>query len=148
MHDPLYDHHYEDFDLIEIPRKALGLACTGLALFHEWVVLHPARKVILHRDPKEVNASLRAVGLPKCPTALFHGLDKIGGLHVQWTDLLRNPAEIWQHLFPDEDMDLVRHQHLVSFNVQSNWRARVQNVTVLDRLRAQGIATPPHLCNT
>lgn len=140
LHDPLYDHHYEDFDAITIPRKRIGVACTGLGLFPEWVSMHPARKVILHRDRDEVNQALRSQGLPKCPHSLFKGLESIAGLHVQWTDLFRNPAEIWQHLFPGEELDVVRHKHLAQLNVTSNWRARVQDQNVLDRLRKQGIA--------
>lgn len=147
FHDPLYDVHYEDFDKLELPQKRLGVACTGLALFHEWVVMHPAKKVILHRDRNEVNMALRSEGLQKCPTALFAGLEAIAGLHVQWTDIFRNPTEIWQHLFPDETLDLARHQHLTTLNVQSNWRAKVQNPEVLDRLRKQGTAITTHLCN-
>lgn len=146
LHDPLYDHHYEDFDAITIGSKRIGVACTGLALFPDWVIQHPAKKVILHREPREVNEALRAEGLQKCPAALFKGLAAIAGLHVQWTDLFRAPLEIWQHLFTDP-FDSDRHALLCSMNVQSHWRARVQNPQVIERIRAAR-APEDFLCST
>lgn len=137
LHDPLYDHHYRDLDAIDIPSKQMGVACTGLALFHEWVNDHPAPKVILHRDRAEVNRSVAAIGFPPVPHALFEGLDMLHGLHVPWTDLWRSPQHIWNHLCIDP-FDRHRHGLLATMNVTANVHTRVQNMDVLRRMREEG----------
>jgi hypothetical protein len=136
IHDPLWDHHYADLDKLEMGEKGIGVACTGLALFPDWVNSHPCRKVILHREPKEIQTSLRAAGYPPCPRAIFKGLEEIQGMHLDWTALLREPNIIWRHLFQCE-ADLERHRFLCTLNVTANTNARTQDPEVLKRLQAE-----------
>lgn len=136
LHDPMWDDHYADLDQ---KYPGFGIACTGIALFHEWVNAHPAPKVILHRPRDEVNASLAGEGLPRCPPLLFKALEQIKGLHVPWTDLFRNARPIWDHLLPPLSMNGRRHAFLCTMRVTAHWRARVQNPNVINRLRAEGM---------
>lgn len=134
IHDPLWDYHYRALDGLNFGEREIGFACTGMALFHEWVNEHPCPKVVLRRDPKEVNESLRQAGFPPCPSAIFKGLDKIkGALQVQWTDIFRSPREIWEHLMI-EPFDGTRHLHLARMNVTANVHTRSQNREVADLL--------------
>ena len=116
LHDPLYNHHYTDLDAIESDR-ALGVACTGLMNFYEWLNNHPARKVILRRPQKEITASLESIGLPdiQCDK-----LDRINGTHVHWSDLFNNPAPIYEALLR-QPFDGQRHELLRKINMQPNF---------------------------
>lgn len=116
LHDPLWRWHYSDLDAIE-SSKTLGIACTGIALFPEWVNAHPARKVILHRDMKEVDASLENIGLTPISSHWEGVLDKIRGIHLDWTDVFENPKHIYEYLL-DRPFDAERHEQLREMNVQ------------------------------
>lgn len=138
FHEPLWDFHYQDADQLEFPGKEYGIACTGMAFWWEWLNDHPAPKVILHRPPNEVNASLRKLNLPPAPSALFKSLDKVNGLHRPWTDLYRDPRALHEHLLFTEPFDELRHRFLASMIVNTNYVARVQNMDVWKRLKAEG----------
>src|SRR5437773_11222101 len=77
-HDPLWHRYYTELDEIE-STKRLGVACTGLALFPDFVNGHPARKVILRRPIGEVNASLTAMGTEPLAARWVDALDGIKG---------------------------------------------------------------------
>lgn len=119
-HDPLWDVFYEDLDR---DLAGLGVCCTGLGLFADFVAAHPAPKLILHRDPKDVNASLKALGLPAVDSRLFANLEHIQGLHVHWTELFTNGFKIWSHLRTDE-YDPWRHKQLKMLKITTDWKAR------------------------
>lgn len=135
LHDPLWDTHYTDLDAIEHPH--LGIACTGLSLFHSWVNKHPCPKVILHRTPALVNDSLARMGLPVCPAELFASLWKVDGLHAQWTDLFNdNAIDIHLHLrlgpFDTERWKMLRY-----LNVTEDYTKRQQNPLVWEQLQRE-----------
>jgi hypothetical protein len=117
-HDPLWDYYYADLDVLDS-----GICCTGLGLFPDWVNRHKAPKVILHRDCKEVNASLARLGLPGMDPYLLQKLDQLDGLHVHWTELFSNAAKIWNHLI-DFNFDPERHKRLKMLKITTDWKAR------------------------
>lgn len=119
LHDPLWTQHYSDLDSIESP-KALGIACTGCALFPEWVNRHSARKVILHRDLKEIDASLARIGLPACSAQWEGVLNQIRGVHIPWTDVFDNPKDVYEYLL-NEPFDAQRHAMLREMNIQPDF---------------------------
>lgn len=122
LHDPLWKYHYSELDAIQ-SSKRLGLADTGLAKFPDFVNAHPARKVILHRDLEECSDSLVALGFGRLKH--WEGvLDKIEGLHVQWSDVFvsARAQEIYEHLLPGP-FDMERHDALCKFHVQPNFSA-------------------------
>lgn len=116
LHDPLWRYPYQELDRIQSP-KMLGIACTGLALFPDFVNAHPARKVILHRDLAEVDASLEKIGLSACSHAWDGVLEKIRGVHIDWQDLFERPKNIYEYLL-DRPFDAERHELLREINVQ------------------------------
>jgi len=144
LHDPLWRHHYSELDSLESD-KVLGVACTGLALFPEFVNKHPARKVILHRDPAEVDASLIAMGVEPLGKPWIGALDRIVGVHAQWTDIFEPPKA--RHLYEfllQRPFDAKRHEMLVKLNVQMDFEKmkpdRVAARRLFAEFRAMGLA--------
>lgn len=113
IHDPIAKFTHLELDGLT-SAKRLGVACTGLGMFPEWLNSHPARKVILHRDPDDIAQSLDRLGFDMLP---FPYLSKIEGMHVPWTDLWNKPWPIWHHLI-GTPFDLGRHDFLKELNVQ------------------------------
>lgn len=134
LHDPLFKRHYTDLDSFQT-KKRFGIACTGSALFPDWVLEHPAPKLILHRDFAEIDRSLEAIGLPGLPPIWRTGaLDRIDGLHVQWEELFENPEPIWSHLLPDIPFDAERHTVLRELDVQIRYEGVEVNPAATRRL--------------
>lgn len=136
LHDPLFRYHYHAIDTIQSARE-LGVACSGLALFPEFVNRHPSRKVILHRDFDEIDASARREGLGPLDRRLWEGaLNEIVGLHVPWLALFENPDSITRHLF-DESADMERHAFLRSLNVQRDMSSLDEDPVISRTLRQE-----------
>lgn len=132
LHDPLWDHHYSELDSLP---HAWGVSCTGLPYFHEWVNAHPCPKVILHRPRAEIDQALASERLGPVSKLLMDGLWKCQGLHVDWGNLF-DPAgavEIHEHLRLGA-INLERYEMLRRFKISENWRERVQNPEVWQRL--------------
>lgn len=115
LHDPLWKHHYNALDKIE-SKKVLGVACTGLYMFPDFVNYHPARKIILHRDEQEINESLNAIGLPPVSNT-ERDLKKIAGYHLDWREVFMNPRGIYEYLTGFE-FDEERHAFLKEIEMQ------------------------------
>jgi len=115
LHDPLWTKHYSELDSIQSTRR-VGLACTGLFKFPEFVNAHPAKKVILHRPLVEINRSLQRIGMPEMSQKAIDELWAIDGKHVAWTALFDHPATIYEHLtgmeFDKERYDLLREMEI------------------------------------
>lgn len=120
LHDPLWRWHYSELDSIQ-STKRIGVACTGLALFPEWINAHQARKVILHRDLAEVDASLERIGMTACSKQWEGVLDRIDGVHLEWTDLFTKPQYIYEYLL-DRPFDPERWAALREINAQPNFQ--------------------------
>ena len=131
IHDPLWNHHYTELDGIE-SSKLLGVACTGLAMFPDWVNAHPARKVILHRPLSEINASLELRGCHTISQKQHDMLDGVEGMHVLWRDLFEKPAPIYEYL-TGLAFDPERHKILVELNVQNKVEKIVVKPEVIKR---------------
>lgn len=116
LHDPLWRWHCSELDSVKCDRM-LGIACTGIALFPEWVNAHPARKVILHRDLKEIDKSLTAIGLPAISEPWTGVLEQINGVHLDWRELFERPKHIYEYLL-DRPFDAERHALLRDINMQ------------------------------
>ena len=146
LHDPLWTMHYTELDSIEercpnyaTINRTIGVACTGLAMFPDWVNLHPSRKVILHRNRIKINESLIELGLPILGSKWDGALDKIEGEHHDWMDLFNAPKEIYEFLL-DRPFDASRHRLLAEIHMQPNFaRLHIQpeNVRmIIDELRS------------
>jgi hypothetical protein len=132
IHDPLWEHHYSELDDIQ-SEKRVGIACTGMAYFLDWVNKHPARKVILHRDLEGINESLYNIGLPDIEPFYLENLDKVEGLHVWWTDLFENPKVIYEYLL-QLPFDKERHKLLKDIEMQPKFSGLTINKAVTMKL--------------
>lgn len=132
LHDPLFMHHYSELDDIKSD-KSLGISCTGIYNFPQWINAHPARKVILHRDLNEINESLNELGLANLPDDEPSKLDKIAGMHVHWTEIFDNPKKIYEFL-TGKCFDPERHKELKAIEMQPMFSGLTKNPAVLQRL--------------
>lgn len=113
LHEPLYAYTHEQLDS-RIGSRQLGIACTVSALLN--VNRHPARKVILHRDPQEVRESMGRLGIPGDYD--FNALENMEGRHYHWSALFEEPAPIYEYLL-EYPFDAERHELLRGMNVQN-----------------------------
>lgn len=111
MHDPLFTKKVGELDSIE-SSKALGISCTAIQKYREYLSTHSARKVIVHRD--DCVESLDRIGLFGFRPP---DLSAINGMHVYWHDLFNKPKEIYEFLLQKE-FDAERHAELVQMNIQ------------------------------
>ena len=137
FHDPLYTVHYEDWDdVLSKPYKRVGVSCTGIWRWVDWVNTHPAKKILLHRDIKEIEQSLNEIGL-HVPD-LYEGeklLESIDGLHVPFTDLFDSARcnRLWNHVL-DKPFDRDRFELLVNIEMQPNFSGLSVGKDVTKRL--------------
>jgi hypothetical protein len=118
IHDPVLETKVDDLDSLPHPQVSLGLACTALALDAPFVNRHSARRVVMHRDLRDVNASLERIGLTSLSRKWDSALENLSGMHVYYTDLFdEKPARrIWEYL-TDLPFDESRHQRLARMRI-------------------------------
>ena len=97
IHDPLAINHYRDLDSIK-SEKMLGISCTALWAFPDYVNSHKARKVIVHRNLKEINSSLSNIGLPQFKDGMDEKLSCLNGIHIWKDQLFKDPEFIYEYL--------------------------------------------------
>lgn len=124
LHDPLMSYKIPHLEALQFPGRRKGIACTASYLYPQWVIKQKARKVLLYRDPVEINERLDALGLPRV-NVLEHNqrLETLidAGIPVwDWQALfeVKTAVDIWKHLLPDIPFDLHRHHLLTGMNVQ------------------------------
>ena len=144
FHDPLYTTHYQDWDT-KLPEQApviaeVGISCTGIWRWSDWVNAHPARKVILHRDLGEIADSMREIGLPEMDLeAAEKQLSSIIGMHVPHSDLFdaAKARDIWRHLVKRSNFNQPRHRLLVDIEMQPKFSGLSVGPEVTRRLQEE-----------
>lgn len=127
IHDPLLKMTKDELETLDSP-KMIGVSCTGLALFPEWVNSHPARKVILHRDLREIDRSLHEIGMTAISAQWRGVLERIEGVHLDWREMFSSPRYMYEYLL-DKPFDPERWALLREVNVQPH----LENVRVSKR---------------
>lgn len=121
LHDPLLQWKREELDAIATSKR-LGISCTGIGLFPDWINAHPARKIILHRDLSEIDASLASIGMTACSKQWAGRLGEIGGIHIPWRHLFNVETAKWIYEYLlEEPFDAERWAVLKDMNVQANF---------------------------
>ena len=128
IHEPMARYRLEDLDKLQ-STKTLGISCTVLGLIPDVINKHPARKLILHRDPKEVRDSMQKLGIKGDYD--FAALDRIKGMHCHWRKVFTEPALIYEYLL-ERPFDAERHAELVGLNIQ--------NTALIERLQERQVA--------
>lgn len=128
LHDPLLEYTKRNLDLIMIPGKEIGFSCTSTLLFSEWFLKHPARKIVLYRDPAEINRGLEALGFPVLDVPAHNARINVAieaGISLWHWDAVfdkLSARKIWEHLLPRIPFDEYRHDLLSGMNVQPHFR--------------------------
>lgn len=135
LHDPMWDHHYEDLNGLG---NVWGIACTGIAYFHDWVNRQSCPKLILHRPRAEIDCALAQIGLPPVSSELIASLWQIHGCHIDWRDLFNEKEAAKIHSFLNMGAFRAdRYELLRNFRVTSEFHQRRQNPMVVERLAAE-----------
>jgi hypothetical protein len=122
IHDPLYKHKLEELDLLQTD-NLLGISCTAIWRFQDFLINHPARKIVIHRDLEEINDSLaNEMGVDITTYEQKELLNNIDGMHFSFESLF-DPVEakkMYEYAL-QKPFDPVRHAYLVEMNVQPNF---------------------------
>lgn len=146
LHDPLNRLHYNDWnkDGVHFPNReemiSVGVSCSGVWNFPNFVNRHPAKKLILLRDFEEIQASLGAAGLPFLDENAKSSLGMISGPRLNYRDLF-NPsiAEIvWEHLTGSTiGFCERRHSILVDMKIEPNFESLNPDYYVTKKLHKE-----------
>lgn len=138
VHDPLLRMKREQLNDLRSD-KLLGISCTTLYQFPEFLNAHPARKIILRRNVHEVNESLAVLGvLPIDVSKTTDLLDSIQGVCVEWTDMFypNTAAPIYEYL-TQQPFDPERHYELTKMQIQPEFATVPYNKLVIRELFAE-----------
>ena len=142
LHDPLHKMHYSEFDGNEVhfPNqdryKSIGVACTGLWRFPDYVNRHPARKIVVTRDIDDIQNSLEEIGFAPINSDAPYMLDEIEGPRITYEDLF-NPyeaAKIWEALTLTKGFCPTRHRALTEMHLEPHFEEIHINIEARDRL--------------
>jgi hypothetical protein len=101
----------------------IGVSCTGIWRWPEFVNEHPANKIVVMRDVDEVNAGLDEIGLPMLEPEAEQMLNNIEAPHIPFEHLfdVKEAEKIWNHLVGPVGFCPLRHAQLCEFLVQPNF---------------------------
>lgn len=141
LHDPLNKLHYEDWDndnmYIPQDNRYRGVSCTGIWRWPLFLEFHPAKKLIIKRNKKDIVWSLRQKNFDIDLTG-HDRLDEIMGFHVWYEDLfiIEHAKEIWNYLIGTE-FDEQRYKMLLEMHVEPEFKKVYRNVNVAKRLHRE-----------
>jgi hypothetical protein len=147
LHDPLYNWHYGDLDRIAQVMKTsgkppppgwVGISCTGIWRFPDFVKAHPARKLVIHRNLNEINDELSRLGLPLLTGNDYHALSAIDGFHVDFEDLFEaGTFELIQTYLTGLPFNRARFNLLTQIEMQPKFSGLTINKEVTRRLHRE-----------
>lgn len=145
IHDPLYKMHYTALDdyaaMYRYKYDKIGVSCTGLWRWSEWVNNHSAKKIVVHRDIRDINNSLAKLNLPILDDSLVKSLDHIDGLHINYDDMFNlDHAKMIFDYITQSEFDMLRYELLREFNVQPEFEKVSVNKEAIQKLYSE-------LCN-
>lgn len=117
-HDPVTRALPSEVDQWPSEKPYRGISCTGAWMWLPWINAHPARKVILERDPRDVNESLLEMGLPPMTQEAISAFGKVEGMRLPFDALWKAPEDVWHYLLPELPFDEQRHAELSGMLIQ------------------------------
>jgi hypothetical protein len=134
-------NHYRDWDSrfgSVSGKTSTGISCTGIWRWPEWVNAHPAEKLIVYRDFKDIQRSLISNGFPTLDEDEKLALDRIQGSRVHFNDLFEiSMLETMWSLLSKEPFDERRAEALVGMNVDPHFPMVKEDPHVKDLLFAE-----------
>lgn len=121
-HDALMEYKFEEL-MARSADMYFGCSETAICLMDPAVINDvPVKKLIVHRPLEEVNASLRAMGLPGWMTETHvQNLHSINGVHIQFKDLF------------EVDRFSAAHEWLVPIRFDSERYSLLRKMKIEDR---------------
>lgn len=140
LHDPLRLMHYSqwDDDTKHLPHGTfdhVGVACTAIRCFPEFLNNHPAKKLVIHRDLDDVNKSLKAIGWqPIKDDRAAENLYQLDGMHIHYNELFTpDGAEaVWAYVLERRFCE-ARYRAAVEINMQPYYKTQ-NNALVQTRI--------------
>lgn len=123
LHDPLMHHTNVHLEKMEIPGKRIGIADTAAILWRDWVANHPAKKIILWRQPSEINASIERLGLTKIdPVGHADRVSRLKGIPIYpWNSIFKASVAYEICRYFDIPFCPYRFEELKKMNVQPHF---------------------------
>lgn len=124
LHDPLLEYKIEYLQRITFSHgRRFGISCTSACLYPDWVNAQKCPKVILIRDVREINRSLRTLGLveliPRKHEARLAAIKDAMFVPYEWLFTPSGASNIAKHL--GVPFDEVRHDILKQMRVEPMW---------------------------
>jgi hypothetical protein len=137
IHDPFLEYTLDQVTQLYVPEKRIGISCTASILHPEWVNVQRCPKIILYRDPDEINASLRQLGMIELEITK-HNIRMHG---------IKAPMYRWENVFKQHvakdicdrfsvPFDIYRFRELVKMNIQPQWNRLPVGKEALVQLQA------------
>lgn len=142
-HDPLYHTHYSEWDEKFKSPVPVGVSCTGIWRWGDWLNAHPARKLILERDIESIYTSMAEIGMDVSIGELQENeqaLRQVIGLHVPHSDLFdpKKCRDLWDYLMNGRvPFNPTRHKLLVDIEMQPKFSGLSVGPEVTRRLMAE-----------
>ena len=122
FHDPFLEYTLDQVTQMYIPEKRIGISCTAAILHPEWVNSQRCPKVILYRDPDEINASLRQLGMIELEVKKHNiRLQGIKAAMYRWEDVFKHHVARDICARFDVPFDTYRFRELTKMNIQPQW---------------------------
>lgn len=138
FHDPLYSSHFEDWNTV-LPNpnfQKVGVSCTGIWRWVDWVNAQPCNKLILERPISEVQESLDRLDFPLLTQDNIEKFKSIEGPRVSFSKLVSDQGiakEVWSYL-TNSEFNPCRFQQLREYNIQPNFGAITPDPIVTAKL--------------
>lgn len=142
IHDPFLEYTLDQITQIYIPDKKIGISCTAALLHTDWVNKQDCPKIILYRHPREINESLRALGMTELEQTKHHQrINAVKSIMYPWDAVfLPNIAKEICAKF-GVPFDIYRFRELVKMNIQPQWNKLPVGKAALEELNATIVRT-------
>jgi hypothetical protein len=124
LHDPFLEYTADQLQQIHIPGRRIGISCTAALLHPEWVLAQRCPKILIYRDPREINASLRVLGMNELDHARhLRRMQAIPGAKMyDWRSAFRTADAVDMCKRLGVPFDLYRFRQLVNMNIQPQYQ--------------------------
>lgn len=122
LHDPMLEYSLPQLNTLSVPGKLLGVSCTSLIMWPDWVAAQHCPKILLWRDVGEINKSLDALGLQRLDPgkhAMRMGLIEAPVYHYAEIFKMNVARKICKHL--GVPFCPYRFNALVNMRIEPNW---------------------------
>jgi len=137
-HDPL---SYKTIDELKEfkPDFDWGISCSASWIAPKWLNGYDCPRIILDRDPDEIDDSLIKLGLPVLTDEMIDKFFALSGPRIYYTDLFDpiSAREIWKHLRGTE-FNEERHKILCEMHIEPEFSKWHPDLSIITKLMIEG----------